>query len=79
MAVPSETLSPTFTFTSFTVPVIGEGTSMVALSDSSVISACSFATVSPGFTKTSMIGTSLKSPISGTCTSTVSSTPVGAP
>ena len=43
---------------------------MVALSDSSEISDCSFATVSPGLTSTSMTSTSLKSPMSGTFTST---------
>jgi hypothetical protein len=43
---------------------------MVALSDSSVTSDCSFATASPGFTSTSITETSLKSPMSGTLTST---------
>ena len=42
---------------------------MEALSDSSVTSGCSGVMVSPGFTMTSMTGTSLKSPISGTRTS----------
>ena len=42
---------------------------MVALSDSSVTSDWSTLTVSPGFTSTSITGTSLKSPISGTFTS----------
>ena len=42
---------------------------MDALSDSSETSDCSFATVSPGFTSTSMTSTSLKSPMSGTFTS----------
>jgi len=62
-------LSPTFTVTSFTVPAAGAGTSMVALSDSRVISGSSFCTVAPGCTSTSMTGTSLKSPMSGTFTS----------
>src|SRR5262245_13285459 len=47
MRLPSLTLSPTFTFTSFTVPAAGEGTSMDALSDSSVISGSSGFTCSP--------------------------------
>src|SRR5450759_4770260 len=51
-------------------PAAGEGTSIDALSDSSVISGSSDLTLSPLFTVTSMIGTSLKSPMSGTLTST---------
>src|SRR5215468_516099 len=58
--LPSLTLSPTLTFTALTVPAAGAGTSIVALSDSSVISASSAFTASPALTKTSMIGTSLK-------------------
>ena len=73
--MPSETLSPSLTFSSCTTPPMGDGTSIVALSDSSVISACSAFTVSPGFTNTSITGTSLKSPMSGTFTS---ATPPGA-
>ena len=69
ISVPSLTLSPSLTLTSFTVPAAGAGTSIVALSDSSVTSESSAATVSPGFTKTSMTGMSLKSPMSGTLTS----------
>ena len=69
MSVPIDTLSPTFATTSATAPAIGDGTSIVALSDSSVTSGCSAFTTSPGFTRTSMIGISLKSPISGTFTS----------
>ena len=68
ISVPSLTLSPTFSFISLIVPAAGAGTSIVALSDSSVTSESSAATVSPGFTKTSMTGTSLKSPMSGTLT-----------
>src|SRR5207244_636521 len=68
---PSLTLSPTRSLRSLTTPADGEGTSMVALSDSSVISESSGFTASPGFTNTSITGTSLKSPISGTLTSTV--------
>ena len=70
ISVPIDTLSPTFARTSATVPATGEGTSIVALSDSSEISDCSALTTSPGFTSTSMTGTSLKSPMSGTFTST---------
>src|SRR5450759_257845 len=68
---PSDTLSPTLTLISFTTPSTGEGTSIVALSDSSEISGSSAFTVSPGFTNSSMIGMSLKSPMSGTLTSTI--------
>ncbi len=42
---------------------------MVALSDSSVMSAVSFSTRSPGLTSSSMTGMSAKSPMSGTLTS----------
>src|SRR5438445_798246 len=72
---PSDTLSPTFTATSRTVPAAGEGTSMVALSDSSVTSGASAAIWSPGFTNTSITGTSLKSPMSGTLTSMATPSP----
>ena len=41
------------------MPATGEGTSIVALSDSSVTSESSFFTVSPGFTSTSITGMSL--------------------
>src|SRR4030095_7206134 len=68
---PSLTLSPSLTFTASTVPANGDGTSIVALSDSSVTSASSAFTVSPGFTRMSMTGMSLKSPMSGTLTSIV--------
>ncbi|CAJ4549272.1 dihydrolipoamide acetyltransferase component of pyruvate dehydrogenase complex domain protein [Burkholderia pseudomallei] len=44
---------------SLTTPAAGLGTSIVALSDSSVTSDCSFSTVSPIFTAISMTGTSL--------------------
>src|SRR5450755_2108365 len=67
--LPSLNRSPSLTLRSLTTPAAGEGTSMVALSDSSVTSESSGATVSPGFTSTSMTGTSLKSPMSGTLTS----------
>src|SRR3982075_221149 len=67
---PCESLSPSFTLSSFTTPAPGDGISIVALSDSSEMSDCSFAMVSPGLTSTSMTSTSLKSPMSGTLTST---------
>jgi hypothetical protein len=54
---------------SCTTPANGAGTSIVALSDSSVTSGSSSLTASPGATSTSMIGTSEKSPMSGTSTS----------
>ena len=63
---PSLTLSPSLTCTSLTVPPAGAGTSIVALSDSSVTSESSAFTTSPGLTKISMTGMSLKSPMSGT-------------
>ena len=44
----------------------GAGMSIVALSDSSVMSGSSAATSSPAATCTSMTGTSSKSPMSGT-------------
>ena len=69
--MPSDTLSPTLTFNSFTTPANGAGTSMVALSLSSVTSESSALTLSPGLTSTSMTGTSLKSPMSGTRTSLI--------
>ncbi len=68
---PSATLSPSFTFNSLTTPATGDGTSIVALSDSSVTSESSAFTASPGLTKISMTGMSVKSPISGTLTSIV--------
>src|SRR5450830_1310275 len=68
---PSPTLSPTFTFNSLTTPAADEGISMLALSDSTVSRDWSTLMVSPGLTITSMTSTSLKSPISGTFTSTM--------
>ncbi len=56
---PSETASPTLIFSALTMPLLGDGTSMVALSDSSVTSESSALTVSPALTCTSMTGTSL--------------------
>ena len=49
----------------------GAGTSIVALSDSSVITGSSALTLSPALTVTSITGMSLKSPMSGTRTSVV--------
>ena len=69
IGLPSETLSPILTRTSFTTPAEGDGISIVALSLSSVTSDCSTATVSPGFTRISITSTLLKSPMSGTMTS----------
>ncbi len=60
------------TLTCLTVPPNGAGISMLALSDSSVISESSAAIVSPSETSTSMISTSSKSPMSGTGMSFVS-------
>src|SRR5438105_1320846 len=76
MTLPSLTLSPTLTLSSLTVPADGAGTSIVALSDSSVTNGSSGFTASPGLTKTSMTGTSLKSPMSGTLTAII---PIGTP
>src|SRR6266545_4521397 len=72
---PCETLSPSLMRNSFTIPACGDGISIVALSDSSVTREVSFSTLSPGFTSTSMISTSLKSPMSGTLTSIICATP----
>ena len=67
-----ETRSPFRTLTSWTTPAAVAGTSIVALSVSSVMSGVSRSTRSPGFTSTSMTSTSLKSPRSGTRCSTTS-------
>ena len=66
---PSLTLLPNWTKTSFTTPSTVQGTSIVALSDSSVAIASSTLMLSPTLTNRSMTGTSAKSPISGTLTS----------
>jgi hypothetical protein len=70
--VPSLTRSPTLTCTPRTVPAAGDGTSIVALSDSRVSSGSSALAIAPSWTWTSITGTSLKSPMSGTLTSMVS-------
>src|ERR1700722_5276537 len=64
-SAPSLTFSPTLTLTSPITPAAGDGTSSVALSDSSVTITSSLAAFWPGFTWISIIGTSLKSPMSG--------------
>jgi hypothetical protein len=56
--LPSETVSPTLSLSSRTTPANGAGTSIVALSDSSVTRPWSCATVSPSATSTSITGTS---------------------
>src|SRR6478736_3642897 len=56
--LPSDNLSPTFTFNSTILPATDEGTSIVALSDSSVTRPWSTFTVSPTATSNSMTGTS---------------------
>ena len=56
---PSDSESPSFTFSSLTTPANGAGTSSVALSDSSVIRPWSLLTESPTATRISMTGTSL--------------------
>jgi len=71
ISVPWDTLSPGFRLSAFIVPADGEGMSIVALSDSSVTSESSLFTTSPGLTNTSITGMFLKSPISGTLTSTI--------
>src|SRR5437763_13345381 len=70
MRSPVLTLPPLLVWSFSTTPTAVEGTSMVALSDSSVTSGESMTTASPGFTSTSMTATSLKLPMSGTRTST---------
>ena len=65
---PVDTLSPVLILISLTVPANGAGTSIEALSPSTVISDCSAATVSPTFTRISVTSTS-SPPMSGTFTS----------
>src|SRR5439155_3116371 len=79
ITLPSLTLSPTLTLSSLTTPADGAGTSMVALSDSSVTRASSGLTESPGLTKISITGTSLNSPMSGTLTVVTLPAPVDGP
>jgi len=72
MVSPWDTRSPTLMLNPATVPEDGDGISIVALSDSRVISGSSALISSPSLTRISMTGTSLKSPMSGTLTSIVS-------
>ncbi len=65
ISLPVSILSPTATLISLTTPACGDGTSMEALSPSTVISDCSASTVSPAFTRISVTSTS-SAPISGT-------------
>ena len=62
---PVSTLSPVEILISFTTPACGDGTSIEALSPSTVISDCSASTLSPTFTRISVTSTS-SDPISGT-------------
>src|SRR5437868_4743571 len=55
------TLSPTCKRTSTTLPITDDGTSMLALSDSSTISDCSCSISSPGRISTSITSTASKS------------------
>ena len=64
--LPSDTRSPTLTRSCLDRARDGAGTSIVALSDSSVTSGSSAATSSPTATRISITGTSVKSPMSGT-------------
>jgi len=57
--LPSDRVSPTLTLISLTTPATADGTSIVALSDSSVTRPWSFTTVSPTATSTSITGMSL--------------------
>src|SRR5690554_7667015 len=66
LSSPSETVSPSLTNTRTTLPPLGDGTSMLALSDSSVIRVSSGSMTSPSDTATSMISTASLPPISGT-------------
>ena len=67
--LPVTTLSPTLIKISFTTPATGAGTSIDALSPSTLIIDWSTSTVSPTFTIISVTFTSSE-PISGTLTST---------
>ena len=58
MTEPLLTLSPSLTEILVTVPAASAGTSIVALSDSSTNSGCSFSITSPTLTNTSITGTS---------------------
>ena len=62
---PVDTLLPTCTLISFTIPPAEAGTSIEALSPSTVIRDCSASTLSPTLTRISVTSTS-SAPISGT-------------
>src|SRR5258708_13771574 len=62
IGLPCETLSPVLTRISFTTPAAGEGISILALSDSTLISDVSGFTVSPPFTSMSTTPTFFKPP-----------------
>src|SRR6185369_11613966 len=66
------------TSTSWITPAAVDGTSIVALSDSSEQIGSSSLIVSPTLTNSSITGTSLKSPMSGTLTSTTPPLAAGA-
>ena len=74
---PALTREPLDTCSFAMLPAADEGTSIVAFSVSSVTRGDSSATVSPSFASTSMTSTSLKSPRSGTRTSSVADSPAG--
>jgi hypothetical protein len=63
---PADTLSPGLRWRAVTTPAAGEGISIVALSDSRVMSESSGRTVLPGATKISMTAIFWNSPILGT-------------
>src|SRR5580698_4116636 len=73
--VPEETSSPFLISIELITPLIGDGTSIAALSDSSEISGSSTATLSPFLTSTSRTETPLTSPRSGTRTSVLITMP----
>ena len=72
---PALTREPLDTCSFAMLPAADDGTSIVAFSVSSVTRGDSSATVSPSFASTSMTSTSLKSPRSGTRTSSVADSP----
>jgi hypothetical protein len=76
-ASPRDTVDSSVTSTCSTMPADGDGTSIAALSVSSVINGASGSTASPTATSTSTTLTSVKSPMSGT--STVITSPAAAP
>ena len=78
IGAPSDTLSPTFTSTAFTTPAAVQGTSIVALSVSSVIRVSSTETVSPTLISTAMMSTFSWPPMSGTATTSTPPAATGA-